>query len=79
MNRLSILALALALPLPLAAQGTRLLRQPTVSGAQIAFEYGGDLWVVDKTGGEARRLTSTPAVEADPQFSPDGHSIAFTS
>ncbi len=73
------LALALALPFPLAAQGTRLLRQPTVSSAQIAFEYGSDLWIVDKAGGEARRLTSTPAVEADPQFSPDGRWISFTS
>jgi tricorn protease len=73
------LALVLALPSPVTAQGTRLLRQPTVSAAQIAFEYGGDLWIVDKAGGEARRLTSTPAVEADPQFSPDGRWIAFTS
>ncbi|HEV8195870.1 MAG TPA: PDZ domain-containing protein [Gemmatimonadales bacterium] len=80
MNRsLSLVALALALPLPVAAQGTRLLRQPTVSASQIAFEYGGDLWIVAKTGGEARRLTSTPAVEADPEFSPDGRWIAFTS
>lgn len=63
----------------LAAQGTRLLRQPTVSAAHIAFEYGGDLWIVEKAGGEARRLTSTPAVEADPQLSPDGRSLAFTS
>ena len=63
----------------LQAQGTRLLRNPTVSATQIAFTYGGDLWVVDRQGGEARRLTSTPAVEADPHFSPDGKSIAFTS
>ncbi len=72
---------------PLAAQtvqtssdaGTRLLRQPTLSATQIAFEYGGDIWIVSRTGGEARRLTSTPAVEADPYFSPDGRWIAFTS
>ena len=29
--------------------------------------------------GEARRLTSTPAIESDPHFSPDGKWIAFTS
>lgn len=78
-SRLLIVASALALPLPVAAQGTRLLRQPTVSATQIAFEYGGDLWIVDKAGGDARRLTSTPAVEADAQFSPDGRWLAFTS
>jgi len=61
------------------AQTTRLLRQPDVNGQQVAFEYGGDLWIADLQGGEARRLTSTPAVESDPHFSPDGQSLAFTS
>lgn len=61
------------------AQGTRLLRQPSLSATQLAFEYGGDIWVVDKHGGEARRITSTPATESDPHFSPDGRWIAFTS
>ncbi|MDP2582632.1 MAG: PDZ domain-containing protein [Candidatus Palauibacterales bacterium] len=59
--------------------GTRLLREPTLSATQVAFEYGGDLWVVGRTGGEARRLTSTPAIETDPHFSPDGKWVAFTS
>ena len=61
------------------AQGTRLLRDPSLGPTQIAFTYGGDLWVVARQGGDARRLTSTPAVEADPQFSPDGKWIAFTA
>jgi tricorn protease len=61
------------------AQGTRLLRQPTVSRDQVAFEYGGDLWIVPRSGGQARRLTSTPGAEADPHFSPDGAQIAFSS
>jgi tricorn protease len=59
--------------------GTRLLRQPTVSATQVAFEYGGDIWVVGRSGGEARRLTATPAIETDPHFSPDGQWVAFTS
>ena len=63
----------------LPAQGTRLLRDPSLGPTQIAFTYGGDLWVVGRQGGEARRITSTPAVEADPQVSPDGKWIAFTS
>ena len=61
------------------SQGTRLLRHPTVSRDLIAFEYAGDLWAVSRNGGEARRLTSTPGVEYDPYFSPDGSKIAFSS
>jgi len=61
------------------AQETRLLRQPAVSRDLIAFEYGSDLWVVGRSGGPARRLTATPGVETEPQFSPDGSRIAFTA
>src|SRR6185295_9182836 len=61
------------------AQGTRLLRHPTVSRDSVAFEYAGDLWVVSRSGGPARRLTSTPSLEIDPYFSPDGSQIAFSA
>src|SRR5215510_9001142 len=61
------------------AQGTRLLRRPTVSRASVAFEYAGDLWIVSRSGGTARRLTSTPSFEVDPYFSPDGSQIAFSA
>jgi len=61
------------------AQGTRLLRHPTVSRDSVAFEYAGDLWIVPRSGGQARRLTSTPGAEIDPYFSPDGSQIAFTA
>jgi tricorn protease len=64
---------------PLKAQGTRLLRHPTVSKNAIAFAYAGDLWVTSRNGGEARRLTSTADVETHPYFSPDGSMIAFTA
>ena len=60
-------------------QGTRLLRQPSISQQLIAFEYGADIWVVDKKGGDARRITSTAAVESNPHLSPDGKTIAFSS
>ena len=61
------------------AQGTRLLRHPTVSRDLVAFEYAGDLWAVPRAGGQARRLTATPTVETEPYFSPDGSKIAFTA
>jgi tricorn protease len=60
------------------AQGTRLLRHPTVSRNAVAFAYAGDLWIVPRSGGQALRLTSTADVETDPKFSPDGSQIAMT-
>src|SRR5437667_371706 len=50
-----------------AGGGTRLLRSPTVSRDLVALAYAGDLWVVSRSGGAARRLTATPGVEADPR------------
>ncbi len=61
------------------AQGTRLLRQPSISDTHIAFIYGGDLWVSELGQTQAVRITSTAAIESDPHFSPDGQTIAFTS
>src|SRR4051812_12434823 len=61
------------------AQGTRLLSKPSLSANEVAFEYGGDIWVASKNGGNARRITSTPAIEKFPHFSPDGSIIAFSS
>ena len=37
---------------------TRLLRTPTVSATQIAFAYANNIWMVDRAGGAARRMTS---------------------
>jgi len=70
---------ALVAPTVGLAQGTRLLRQPTISADHVAFIYAGDLWISDRDGGDARRLTSTPAVESDPHFSPNGRTLAFSS
>ena len=55
-----------------------LLRSPSLSQKQIAFSYAGDIWVVSREGGEARRLTAGVGSEAGPFFSPDGSLIAFT-
>jgi tricorn protease len=55
-----------------------LLRQPTLSSADIAFVYGDDIWRVSRDGGEAVRITAGPGVKSGPHFSPDGKWIAFT-
>ena len=54
-----------------------LLETPTVSRTKIAFSYAGDIWLVDRSGGTAQRLTTDPAREGNPTFSPDGSQIAF--
>lgn len=61
------------------SQGTRLLRQPAISATHLSFSYGGDIWVTDIDNQKILRLTSTPAVESNPCFSPDGKWIAFNS
>jgi tricorn protease len=76
--RISSFLFLCLLPVVISAQGTLLLRQPAVSNQSIAFVYANDLWVVNRDGGEARRLTSSPGIETNPYFSPDGKLIAFT-
>ena len=63
----------------LAAEPTRLLRQPDVDAAHVVFCYAGDLWVAARAGGDARRLTTFPGVESDPSLSPDGALVAFSA
>ena len=77
--RAAAVLILFALAGPVESQGTRLLRQPTISAEHVVFVYGGDLWITSVTGGGARRLTSTPAVESHPQLSPNGKHLAFTS
>jgi len=56
----------------------RLFQQPDVSDTHIAFSYGGDIWIVAKTGGLASKLSSAKGNEGFPRFSPDGSQIAFS-
>ncbi len=76
---LSLIALAAA-PSVRAADidDTKLLSQPAISKDHIAFSYANDLWVADRDGRHARRLTTDDGVETTPFFSPDGRTIAFT-
>ncbi len=58
---------------------TKLLRSPSVSANRIAFTYAQNVWVVERAGGLARRLTSFQGQTANPRFSPDGKWIAFSA
>jgi tricorn protease len=50
------------------------------SGVRAVFEAHGDIFTVPVEHGDARNITSTPAVEErDPAWSPDGRSIAYFS
>ena len=50
-------------------------------GARLVFDLLGDLYTmpIDGSTAPATRLTSGPAFDMQPRFSPDGRSIAFTS
>jgi len=57
------------------------IRYPSISpdGTQIAFMYKGDIFKVGIDGGRAVQLTSHPAYNFNPKWSPDGQWIAFNS
>ncbi|MGE5198292.1 MAG: S41 family peptidase, partial [Rhodospirillaceae bacterium] len=76
---LGVVAFAAALAAAPAAEPTRLLRTPTVSATQIAFAYANNIWVVERSGGQARRVTSFQGQTSNPHFSPDGAKIAFSA
>jgi tricorn protease len=81
MNRLSLLLLLLlATGISALAQSEKLTlyQKPTINKTHIVFVYAGDLWIVGREGGDAKRLTNGVGIETDPIFSPDGSMIAFT-
>jgi tricorn protease len=75
---LALSAATLLLATGAEAQGPLLLREPSVSRTDVAFSFAGDLWVVGREGGDARRLTAGVGQERRPIYSPDGTQIAFT-
>ncbi|MGE0102900.1 MAG: PDZ domain-containing protein [Blastocatellales bacterium] len=73
-----LLIVLLTATMGLAQEKPLLVRNPTLSRTQIVFVYAGDLWIVGRDGGEARRLTTGVGIETSPLFSPDGATVAFT-
>ena len=57
------------------------MRYCTISpdGQQIAFSYKGDIYTVGVNGGRANQITTNPAHDTRPVWSPNGQQIAFAS
>jgi len=75
---LFVCLLSAAACLPAQSAPPLLARDPALSQTQIVFVFAGDLWIVARSGGEAKRLTSGVGAESAPSFSPDGKWVAFT-
>ena len=60
-------------------EGTWMNLDVSPDGRTIVFDLLGDLYLLPIEGGTARRLTSGPAFDLQPRFSPDGTRLSFTS
>jgi TolB protein len=70
LGRVAALLTLVALPAP------ALATFPGVNG-EIAFVRQGDIWAIGPDGSGLQRVTSDPAPERDPAWSPDGSRLAF--
>lgn len=82
--RSTLLALALMLPFPAYAAGRteiNAMARPALSpdGGTLAFEWRDDIWLAPSQGGDAIRITTDPARDTYPKFTPDGKRIVFSS
>jgi WD40-like Beta Propeller Repeat/HYR domain len=55
------------------------IRNVLACDGEIAFVRNGDIWVMRKDGSDQTQLTTDPAVDRTPSWSPDGNQIAFAS
>ena len=61
------------------SEGTWMNVDVSPDGRQIVFDLLGDIYVLPIGGGTAARVTSGPAFDMQPRFSPDGKRIAIAS
>ena len=76
-----ILATALSLLNIHSEPHIRMAAFPSLSpdGSKVLFSWGGDIWSTPAEGGRSTRLTTHPAWDYAPRFTPDGKSICFGS
>lgn len=82
MKKLLISAVAFCFCWSLSAQEAPLwMRHCAISpdGTTIAFTYKGDIYTVSSDGGRATQITTNPAFDTTPVWSPDSKQIAFAS
>ncbi|NWF84507.1 MAG: PD40 domain-containing protein [Bryobacteraceae bacterium] len=73
------LAISVLLLSAFASGQSRLLRQPHYHAGTVVFSFQGDIWTAKEDGSQVLRLTTHPARDTAPRFSPDGKWIAFSS
>jgi Tol biopolymer transport system component len=61
------------------SEGTWMSLDVSPDGRTIVFELLGDLYTIPVAGGAATRITSGPAFDSQPRWSPDGKRIVFLS
>ena len=61
------------------SEGTWISLDVSPDGKTIVFELSGDLYTMPVTGGNATRITSGPAFDSQPRWSPDGKHLVFLS
>lgn len=77
----TIAALTVATAMASAQETPLWLRSNSISpdGKEIAFTYKGNIYIVDADGGQARQITTNPAYDTTPIWTPDGQNIVFCS
>lgn len=60
-------------------EGTWMNVDVSADGQTLVFDLLGDIYTLPISGGTATRITSGPAYDMQPRFSPDGRRIAFSS
>src|SRR5690606_27006705 len=82
MKKLLFILMISALTGSVSGQGqSAFLSDPAIApdGSKIVFVYESDLWMADRSGGTAHRITAMTGEESVPRFSPDGKWLAFAS